>query len=41
MPGLSKVVSVDNIRRNDHFSYKDVFLKIKILEIAKELLSNF
>ena len=36
-----KVVGVDNIIRSNHFHYWDQFLKIKILEIAKQLLSNF
>ena len=33
-----KVVSVDNIVRNNHWTN---FLKLKFLEIAKQLLSNF
>ena len=35
------MLSVDNMIRNNHFYYKDKFFKIKVWEIAKQLLSNF
>ena len=35
-----KVVSVDNVTRNNQFYYQDKFFRTKILEIAKEHLSN-
>ena len=35
------MVSVDDIIRNNHFYNQDKFLTIKILEITKQLLSNF